>query len=273
MAARLHLGPRVRPDRPGRLTRCASSAAIRPAAAFLLDPVFSASRVAATGDSPSTSCSPTPPASSLRTDLLHRGRNDWSDALFQRCGRREPGYSRPFVLAADVHDRAHGQNDLDRDRVNPTRNGSLADHVVHRSRDTFPRRAPDPRSSSPGGEGQRRRFLVRYRLGGREATVEHAGSFTRKSDAVLRRNFVISLLAAGQGDEIRQRLRSTSAANGAITVAAAAERWKASRVDVAAGTAQTYRVALDRILPASGISHSRTLTSPPSPTSWPTCRR
>jgi hypothetical protein len=39
----------------------------------------------------------------LRTDLLRAGWPERAvDALFQRSGRRLPGFSRPFVLALDV---------------------------------------------------------------------------------------------------------------------------------------------------------------------------
>ena len=51
------------------------------------------------------------------------------------------------------------------------------------------------------------------------------------------------------GADVRQRLSTTDAANGTVTVKTTAE---ASRVDAAAGTAQTYRVALSRILPRIG---------------------
>jgi hypothetical protein len=137
---------------------------------------------------------------------------------------------------------------------------------------TVPRGVPGSVHIVARGEGPRRRFLVRFRLGGREAALEHAGLFKRKADAVLRRNFVIGLMAAGEGDEIRRRLRSTGAADGAVTVRTAAERWQASRVDVAAGTAQTYRVALSRILPRLAIGRWRRSTSRRSPTWCPSCR-
>ncbi len=85
-----------------------------------------------------------------------------------------------------------------------------------------------------------------------DAPLEHAGSFKRKSDAVLRRNFLISMMVTGKADEIRSRLRSTDAADGFNTVRPPPSAGKASRVDVVAGTAQTYKVALARILPRLG---------------------
>jgi integrase len=103
------------------------------------------------------------------------------------------------------------------------------------------------------GEGASRRFLVRYRLGGREAKLEHAGSYKLKRDALARRDRIISLIADGRGHEIREALCSPADAE-VLTLTVAAERWQASRVDVAEGTAHTYRVALGRILPRLGDS-------------------
>jgi integrase len=181
----------------------------------------------------------------LRTDLLAAG---WPerlvDALFQRAGRREPGYARPFVLAADVS--ANGGGGSGAVGTSPTGVAPSA------APETISRAVPGSVHIITRGEGPRRRFLVRYRLGGRETALEHAGSFKRKSDAVLRRNFLMGLMTTGRGDEIRSRLRHTDDASRTVTVGTAAERWQSSRVDVAAGTAQTYRVALARILPRIG---------------------
>ena len=206
----------------------------------------------------------------LRTDLLRAGWPERAvDALFKRRGRRLPGYSRPFVLAADV---AITQVISAVDCASPHPVDGVSAAMSSTAATTLPSGLPGTAYIVARGEGPSRRFLVRFKLGGRESKIEYAGSFRRKSDAVLRRNFIITLIAAGLGSEIRQRLRSTDSPNGAVTVQTAAERWQASRVDVAAGTAQTYKVALARILPASATRRSRRSTSPPSPTSWPSCR-
>lgn len=127
---------------------------------------------------------------------------------------------------------------------------------------------PDPRASPsesrgtlpPGvgtahiiarGEDASRRFLVRFRLGGREAKLEHGGSFKLKRGALARRDRIIALIADGRGHEIREALRSPAVSE-ALTLEVAAETWKASRVDVAEGTAHTYRVPLGRIIPRLG---------------------
>ena len=120
----------------------------------------------------------------LRTDLLRAG---WPerlvDALFQRCGRREPGYSRPFVLAEDVASSSSS-----------TGNSMAPSYDVVA---TIPHGVPGSAYIVARGEGPRRRFLVRYKLGGREAKIEHAGSFRTKREAMLRRNLIAGFLAAG----------------------------------------------------------------------------
>ena len=122
---------------------------------------------------------------------------------------------------------------------------------------TLPRGVPETAYIIARGEGPQRRFLVRYKLGGRESAIpQHAGSYRRKSDAVLRRNFLIGLLASGRPDEIRARLRSTDTPNGTVTRPDAAERWQATRVDVAAGTRRPTMSRSRRSFPASATSRS-----------------
>jgi integrase len=108
------------------------------------------------------------------------------------------------------------------------------------------------------GEGPRRRFLVRYRLGGREAGAQYAGSFKRKGDAVLRRNLVAGFLAAGLGKEIRARLRSTD--NDAVTVTEAGKLWLRGRLDIGASTARIHGDSLRRLDPLIGTIPVEELT-------------
>ncbi len=91
------------------------------------------------------------------------------------------------------------------------------------------------------------RFRVRYRLGGAESTLRHGGSFGTQREARLRRNWIAGLLAAGQVPDL-----DLSRVVGAPTLRMAAEQWRASRVDVADGTAATHVVNLNRILPRLG---------------------
>ncbi|MBA3381531.1 MAG: hypothetical protein H0T97_06665 [Actinobacteria bacterium] len=89
------------------------------------------------------------------------------------------------------------------------------------------------------------RFRVEYRLGGRESASRYAGSFSTKREALIRKACVAGELAALRVPDVRLGLAET-----AQTVRTAAERWQASRIDVAEGTSSTYRVALTHPPPA-----------------------
>jgi integrase len=92
-----------------------------------------------------------------------------------------------------------------------------------------------------------KRHRVRYRLGGRESRVRYAGSFARKRDALARKAWVSGELAAMRVPDLRLVIEADP-----TTVRVLAESWQAARVDVSAGTAQTYRVALGRLIPRIG---------------------
>jgi integrase len=93
------------------------------------------------------------------------------------------------------------------------------------------------------------RYLVKYRLGGRESARRYAGSFPTRREALARQRWV-----AGELANMRvPRLRGLEdASRSAPTLAEAAERWRASRVDVTRGTAVGHRVQLGRVLPLLG---------------------
>lgn len=91
------------------------------------------------------------------------------------------------------------------------------------------------------------RYRVRYRLGGSETAKRYGGSFRTMREARLRAAWIEGELAALRVPEL-----SLTADVQAVTVRAVAERWRASRVDVAEGTASTYDVNLARILPELG---------------------
>lgn len=90
------------------------------------------------------------------------------------------------------------------------------------------------------------RHRVVYRLGGRESRSRYAGSFVTKADATARKRWVDGELAAMRVPVI------TLAEPTVETLARVAERWRASRIDVAEATALTHRTALGRILPVLG---------------------
>ena len=92
------------------------------------------------------------------------------------------------------------------------------------------------------------RYRVRFRLGGRESVPRYGGTFRTMRDAKIRRDYVIGELSALRVPD----LNVLAAAPEQPTVRALAEQWRASRVDVAAGTAATYEVNLKRILPRLG---------------------
>jgi integrase len=87
-----------------------------------------------------------------------------------------------------------------------------------------------------------------YRLGGRETSPRYGGSFSSKREAMARKAWVLGELAAMRVPDLRLAHDRPSSP----TLADVAARWQASRVDVATGTLQTYKVALGRVLPALG---------------------
>jgi integrase len=91
-----------------------------------------------------------------------------------------------------------------------------------------------------------KRYRVEFRLGGREAPILYAGSFKTLREANDRKRWVSGEIAARRVPDLRFAAETT------VTVRQLANRWKASRVDVSAGTMQTYDVALGRLLPRFG---------------------
>jgi integrase len=98
------------------------------------------------------------------------------------------------------------------------------------------------------------RYRVEYRVGGRESKTRYGGSFQTMREAKTRRDYVAGELAAMRVPDLR-----LSAPTTVETFRLVAERWKGSRVDVAEGTMQTYRVALGRLLPRLGDTPIETI--------------
>jgi integrase len=83
-----------------------------------------------------------------------------------------------------------------------------------------------------------RRFVVRYRLGGRSWPVQHAGSFPTLRDAKRRRDFVAGEIACGRDPRVAlEAMRATQPVR-VRTFAEVAEAYRASRVDYAGETAK-----------------------------------
>ena len=118
--------------------------------------------------------------------------------------------------------------------------------------------------------GARNRYLVKYRLGGRESAHRYAGSFATRREALTRQRWVAGELAAMRVPNLSPFDRPLAAMP---TIAEAAERWRASRVDVADGTAVGHRVQLARVLPLLGARRVDEVTPPTSPSSSPRCTR
>lgn len=92
------------------------------------------------------------------------------------------------------------------------------------------------------------RYIVKYRLGGRESSHRYAGSFATRREALARQRWVSGELAALRVPRVGQ----LADAPATLTLAEAAEAWRASRVDVTEGTAIGHRVQLGRVLPLLG---------------------
>jgi integrase len=94
----------------------------------------------------------------------------------------------------------------------------------------------------------RARYLVKYRLGGRESAHRYAGSFATRREALARRSWVVGELAAMRVPDVSLQVEPTRPP----IVAEACERWRAARVDVAEATRVLHRVALGRVVPTLG---------------------
>jgi integrase len=97
------------------------------------------------------------------------------------------------------------------------------------------------------GAGEKR-YRVEFRLGGREAPTRYGGSFPTKREADERKRWVAGELAARRVPD----LGSLETASQSPTLAEAAERWFASRVDVAPNTKLQHRSAMRNLLAVLG---------------------
>jgi len=102
-------------------------------------------------------------------------------------------------------------------------------------------------------------FVVRYRLGGRAYPLVHGGSFKTLREATERRNLIAGELAAGRNPA--EALAALSAPSTRRTFAEWAAAFEASRVDVSAGTAGSYKAHLLRILPTFGDRDPATISA------------
>jgi integrase len=108
-----------------------------------------------------------------------------------------------------------------------------------------------PRETKSG-----KRYVVRYRIGGRESALQFGGSFLTQREAKIRRDLIAGDLAALRVPELSLLERQPNTP----TLRTVADQWKASRVDVSEATRVLHRVALDRVLPTLGDRAVDTLT-------------
>jgi integrase len=92
-------------------------------------------------------------------------------------------------------------------------------------------------------------YQVRYRLGGRESTNRHAGSFKRKADADERKRWLAGELAARRVPDLGSLEEGAAAGP---TFAATAQRWLASRLDDSDGTRVQHRTSVNRAIRVLG---------------------
>jgi integrase len=95
-----------------------------------------------------------------------------------------------------------------------------------------------------------RRYVVRFRRGGRYFPIEHGGSFKTLREARVRRDLIAGELAAGR--DPREGLRVLTEAPAAPTFAQTFGAFIESRVDVSGATVANYRTHRDRLVAILG---------------------
>lgn len=117
-----------------------------------------------------------------------------------------------------------------------------------------------PRWTSPKPPKKHdRRFIVRYRLGGRGWPLVHAGSFRTEREAKERLRLVAGEIAAGR-DPAQVLRHLATPAPAARTFAAVAADHQASRIDVSDGTQAAISVHLKALLPTFGMMRPDAIT-------------
>lgn len=90
-----------------------------------------------------------------------------------------------------------------------------------------------------------KRYLVRYRLGGRAYPVQHGGSFATHREARIRRDLIAGELAAGRNPAAILRVM-VETPRAAMTLATWRDKFLASRLDLDANTIKNYGSALKK---------------------------
>jgi integrase len=102
-----------------------------------------------------------------------------------------------------------------------------------------------------------RRFVVRYRLGGRSYPLVHSGSFQTLKEARARRDLIAGELAAGRNpaEVLKIDLKQT-----VHTFADLYDEFTSSRVDVSAATKENYKTHRIRLVDLLGDRDPATIT-------------
>jgi integrase len=104
-----------------------------------------------------------------------------------------------------------------------------------------------------------RRYVVRFRRGGRYFPVEHGGTFGTLREARIRRDLIAGELAAGR--DPREALRALQIVAGAPrTFASWAEAYRSSRLDIGDETRKNTASHLKRLLPTFGDRNPESIT-------------
>jgi integrase len=107
-------------------------------------------------------------------------------------------------------------------------------------------------------KGAGRRYVVRYRLGGRAYPIVHGGSFPTMKEARARRDFIAGELAAGRNPA--DALRAMVERPQVRTFEQVFEDFITSRVDVSEATVENYKTHRDRLVTVLGASDPLTLS-------------
>jgi integrase len=100
------------------------------------------------------------------------------------------------------------------------------------------------------------RYVVRFRLGGRETQPVHAGSFKTRKEAEARARWVAGEIASMRVPDMR-----LSASGRGPTLRTVIEAWLRSRVDVTAATRANYEAVVGRVVDGLGELRVDAITS------------
>jgi integrase len=103
-----------------------------------------------------------------------------------------------------------------------------------------------------------KRYIVRFRRGGRYFPIEHGGSFLTMREARIRRDLIAGELAAGR--DPREALRRLTEKPTTRTFSAWAESYHASRPDIGDETRKNTASHLKRLLPTFGDRDPASIT-------------